>query len=71
MLGISAAWGGTVMPKFGPKKLAIIGGLLYASGYFISSVALAQHSLLLLYLGFGIVGGIGLLQPDRHGGEGN
>lgn len=60
MLGISAAWGGTVMPKFGPKKLAIIGGLLYASGYFISSVALAQHSLLLLYLGFGIVGGIGL-----------
>ena len=60
MLGISAAWGGTVTPKFGPKKLAIIGGLLYASGYFISSVALAQHSLLLLYLGFGIVGGVGL-----------
>ncbi len=60
MLGISAAWGGTVMPKFGPKKLAIIGGLLYASGYFIASFALAQHNLLLLYLGFGVVGGIGL-----------
>ncbi|MFT3903825.1 MAG: OFA family MFS transporter [Niabella sp.] len=60
MLGISAAWGGTVLPKYGPKKLAIIGGILYALGYFIASYALSKHSLPLLYVGFGVVGGIGL-----------
>ncbi|MCU7693305.1 OFA family MFS transporter [Haoranjiania flava] len=60
MLGISAAWGGVILPKYGPKKLAVAGGLLYALGYFIASFALQQHSLLLLYLGFGVVGGIGL-----------
>ena len=30
MVGISAAWGGINLPKYGPRKLAIIGGFLYA-----------------------------------------
>lgn len=60
MLGISAAWGGINLPKYGPRKLAIIGGFLYALGYLIAGVALQYHSLSLLYIGFGFIGGTGL-----------
>ncbi len=60
MLGVTAAWAGTKMRKYGPRKLAMLGGILYALSYIISGYALANQSLLLLYIGFGIIGGTGL-----------
>src|SRR5690625_2660972 len=60
MLGVSAAWGGINLPKYGSRKLAIIGGSLYAIGYLLAGVALHYQSLWILYLGFGFVGGTGL-----------
>lgn len=60
MLGVTSAWAGGKMGKFGPRKMAVTGGILYALGYLISGYALSIHSLFLLYLGFGIIGGIGL-----------
>lgn len=60
MLGITAAWAGNKMSVYGPRKLAVVGGLLYGLGYFISGFALANNFLFLLYLGFGFLGGIGL-----------
>lgn len=60
MLGITAAWGGSKLDKYEPRKLAVSGGILYALGYFISASALKSLSLPLLYIGFGIIGGIGL-----------
>jgi OFA family oxalate/formate antiporter-like MFS transporter len=59
MLGITASWGGINLPKYGSRKLALIGSVLYSLGYIISYFALKQ-SLPLLYFGYGIVGGIGL-----------
>ncbi len=59
-LGLSAAVGGMILPRFGPRKLATIGALLYASGYLISGIAMSISSLPLFYVGFGVVGGIGL-----------
>jgi len=59
-LGLSAAVGGTLLPKFGPRKLAITGILLYALGWVIGGVALTMKSLPLLYVGMGAIGGIGL-----------
>jgi len=59
-LGFSAAWGGVNLPKFGPRKLALAGGALYASGNLLAGLALHMKSLPMLYLGFGVVGGIGL-----------
>jgi MFS transporter, OFA family, oxalate/formate antiporter len=59
-LGISAAVGGAILPKVGPKRLAVFGVILYASGYFISSFALSSGNLALFYVGFGVLGGIGL-----------
>ena len=60
MLGVSAAWGGMKIDKYGPRKLAIIGGVLYGLGYIISAYALTTSTLWLLYLSFGFLGGSGL-----------
>ena len=59
-LGLAAAAGGIGLPRFGPRKLAVLGSLLYGCGYFLAAVALRCKSLGLLWLGFGVVGGIGL-----------
>ena len=60
MLGVMAAWGGAKIDKYGPRKLAITGGVMYALGYIISAYALSSGTLWLLYLAFGILGGSGL-----------
>lgn len=59
-LGLAAAWGGINLPKFGPRKLAMNGGLLFSLGYLIAAYALAIKNLPLLYIGYGVIGGIGL-----------
>jgi OFA family oxalate/formate antiporter-like MFS transporter len=59
-LGLAAAWGGINLPKYGPKKLAMIGGALFGAGYLIGAFALSITSLPLLYLGYGVIGGTGL-----------
>ena len=60
MQGVMAAWGGTKIDKYGARRLAIVGGVMYALGYIISAYALSSGLLCLLYLAFGIVGGAGL-----------
>ncbi|MFA6506441.1 MAG: OFA family MFS transporter [Treponemataceae bacterium] len=59
-LGCAAAWGGMNLQKIGPRKLALTGGLLFASGYLIAALALSLKNLPLLWVGYGIVGGAGL-----------
>ncbi|WP_310991668.1 OFA family MFS transporter [Aequorivita marina] len=59
-LGVAAAIGGIILPKYGPRKLASLGALLYGLGYLISACAMFIESLPLFYIGFGAVGGIGL-----------
>ena len=59
-LGLAAAWGGIQLPRFGPRRLAVAGGILFGSGYLLAALALSWRSLPLLYLGYGVVGGCGL-----------
>src|SRR5205823_1320825 len=59
-LGLSAAWGGINLARIGPRKLAVAGGLLFATGYALAAVALAVKSLTLFYVGYGAVAGIGI-----------
>lgn len=59
-LGLSAAWAGMMLPKIGPRKLAIAGSILFCSGYFIASWALQNDNLALFLFGYGFVGGTGL-----------
>ncbi|MEI6167447.1 MAG: OFA family MFS transporter [bacterium] len=59
-LGLAAAWGGMNLAKWGPRRLAILGGLLFGIGTLTAALALHLESLALLYLGYGVIGGTGL-----------
>lgn len=59
-LGLAAAAGGVALPRFGPRTLAVSGSLLYGAGHLLAALALQLHSLPLLWLGYGVVGGLGL-----------
>ncbi|MGE0089887.1 MAG: OFA family MFS transporter [Bacteroidales bacterium] len=59
-LGIGAAIGGMILPKFGPRKLATTGAILWGLGWLIGATAMSMNSLVLLYIGYGVIGGLGL-----------
>jgi OFA family oxalate/formate antiporter-like MFS transporter len=59
-LGLSAAWGGMQLARFGPQRLAMAGGALFGLGWLLGALALALRSPTLLFLGYGVVGGCGL-----------
>ncbi len=59
-LGLASAWGGLQLPRYGPRRLAMVGGVLFGAGYLVAAVALAWKSLPLLYFGYGVLGGSGL-----------
>ncbi len=59
-LGFSAAWAGVNLPRFGPRKLAVAGGLLFSLSYILGGLALHLESRTLFYLGYGVVGGLGI-----------
>ena len=59
-LGISAAWAGWMLPRLGPRTLALIGSALFSVGYLIGGLALYLDSLLLFYAGYGVIGGAGI-----------
>jgi OFA family oxalate/formate antiporter-like MFS transporter len=59
MIGLAAAFGGTLVDKMGPRIVATIGGILFGSGVLLAGFADQVGSLFLLYLGFGVIGGLG------------
>jgi OFA family oxalate/formate antiporter-like MFS transporter len=59
-LGVSAAVAGPKLQKVGPRRMATLGGLAFSLGYAIAGLALGMRSLVLLYFGYGLLGGIGL-----------
>ena len=59
-LGVSAAWAGNMLPKMGPRKLALIGSFLFSIGYLVAGLALHLDFIPLFYLGYGVIGGVGI-----------
>lgn len=59
-LGAAASAGGLILPKVGPRPLAIAGSALFGAGHLIAAWALRASSLTLLYAGYGVVAGMGL-----------
>lgn len=59
-LGLAAAVGGAKLPRSGPRVLALSGSILFGVGYLVAALALSRHSLIGLYAGYGVIGGIGL-----------
>lgn len=60
MLGISAAIGGTWVEKAGPRKSMVVAGAFWVVGFFVASLGISTGQLWLLYVGYGVIGGIGL-----------
>lgn len=59
-LGCSAALWGSWLEKVGPRLVSFIATLCWCGGLLLSSVAIYFHQLWLLWLGAGVIGGIGL-----------
>ena len=59
-LGISAALFGGWLERAGPRKAGLVAAVCWGGGFLISALAVQVHQLWLLYLGLGLVGGVGL-----------
>ncbi len=57
-LGFAAFFGGLWMRSAGPRTVAIAAGILYGGGVLLAGVS--SGSLILLYLTYGLIGGIGI-----------
>ncbi len=60
MLGLSAAFGGTWVERAGPRQAMLLSAVCFSSGLLIGGLGIATEQLWLLYLGYGVIGGIGL-----------
>ncbi len=59
-LGLSAALFGKWLERVGPRKAMFASALCFSGGFMISAVGIHLHTIWLLYLGSGVIGGIGL-----------
>src|SRR5919107_2466033 len=60
MLGLSAAFGGRWVERAGPRKAMALAATCWGSGFLIGAVGVAVSQLWIVYLGIGVIGGIGL-----------
>jgi MFS family permease len=60
LLGVSAAiWGGW-LERAGPRKAGVVSALCWCGGLLISALGVYLHQLWMLWLGSGVIGGVGL-----------
>lgn len=59
-LGLSAALFGKWVEERGPRRAMFAAALCWSGGFFLSAVGVHLHQLWLVYLGYGVLGGIGL-----------
>ncbi len=60
VLGVSAALFGRWLETAGPRKAMFVAATCFGSGFLVAAAGAATHSLALIYLGYGVIGGIGL-----------
>ena len=59
-LGLSAAFAGKWLEKVGPRLTMFVAACCFGSGFWLSALGVYWHVLWLVYLGYGVLGGIGL-----------
>ncbi|MDO4262582.1 MAG: OFA family MFS transporter [Deinococcus sp.] len=59
-LGASSALFGKWVEREGPRKTMFVSALLFCSGFLVAALGVRMHSLPLIILGNGVLGGIGL-----------
>ena len=60
MLGLSAAVFGTWVDTGGPRRAMVAAAVFWSAGFLVGALGIATSQLWLLYLGYGVLGGIGL-----------
>ncbi|HHK0198955.1 TPA: OFA family MFS transporter [Streptococcus pyogenes] len=59
-LGLSAAFMGNLVEQYGPRLTGTVSDILYASGNMLTGLAIDRKEIWLLYIGYGVIGGLGL-----------
>ena len=59
-LGAGTVIGGLWQDRVGPRRVATVAGFLYGIGYMVAGFAASHHSLYGVYLGYGVLGGVGM-----------
>lgn len=59
-LGLSAAFGGKWLEKVGPRLTMFVAACCFGGGFWVAALGVAWHQIWLVYLGYGVIGGIGL-----------
>ena len=59
LLGLSAAFGGPWVERRGPRVAATAAALFFGTGLLIGGIGLALRQSVLVFLGMGVIGGIG------------
>lgn len=60
VLGLSAALFGTWVDRNGPRAAMVVSALFWCSGFVVAALGIATEQLWIVYLGYGVIGGIGL-----------
>lgn len=60
MLGASAAVFGKWLERVGPRRAMFTSALCFCSGFLVAAAGIYLHNIWLVYLGHGVLGGIGL-----------
>jgi MFS family permease len=60
ILGISAALFGKWLETAGPRKAMFVSAMCFGLGFIVSAFGVHWHSLAVIYLGYGLIGGVGL-----------
>ena len=60
VLGISAALFGAWLERAGPRRAMFYAACCFGVGFVIASFGARTHTLSLIYLGYGVIGGVGL-----------
>ncbi|MEQ8798782.1 MAG: OFA family MFS transporter [Salinisphaeraceae bacterium] len=59
-LGLAAAFAGSWLERVGPRKAMLLSATCFGGGFLVSALGIWLHVIWLVYLGYGVLGGIGL-----------
>ncbi|MDA3920390.1 MAG: OFA family MFS transporter [Salinisphaera sp.] len=60
VLGLAAAFGGQWLERVGPRKAMALAAACFGGGFIVSAFGVWSHQIWLVYVGYGLLGGIGL-----------
>jgi MFS family permease len=59
-LGLAASFGGKWVERAGPRKAMFASACCFCGGFMVAALGVWLHDIAIVYLGYGVLGGIGL-----------